>query len=322
MKVPKYSVIIPVFNRPQEVEELLGSLSRQHYRNFEVLIIEDGSSSRCDEVVDKFRDHLTIRYHFKPNSGPGPSRNYGFAHARGDFFVVFDSDCILPETYFEAVEKVMAKESIDAWGGPDRANVEFSPLQRAMGYTMSAFLTTGGIRGGDQQISAFQPRSFNMGIAGRVFHQTGGFKFDRYAEDIELSVRMRKEGYNVRLIRDAFVYHKRRTNLRQFHQQVSNFGRGRAMVGRVHPDAVKVAHWLPTLFVLSVASLPVLYLVVPVLYRLGLAALVIYFVAIFIDGWRCNQNIVVALLAVPSAAVQLWGYGTGFLKEWLRPSKK
>ena len=245
MKQPKYAVVIPVYNRPQEVKELLTSLVEQQYRNFEVIIVEDGSTQRCDTIVDAFRNSLSIQYFYKPNSGPGPSRNFGYEHANGEYMVVFDSDCILPPTYFDAVEEFMAAEKLDAWGGPDRAHDQFTDIQRAMGYTMSSVLTTGGIRGGKKRLGWFQPRSFNMGISKEVYQKTGGFKFDRFAEDIEFSIRMKNAGFKVGLIPDAFVYHKRRTNFQQFYRQVFNFGKGRALVGKVQPGEVKLTHWFP-----------------------------------------------------------------------------
>jgi len=310
---PKYSVIVPVYNRPEEVRELLQSLTKQTFKDFEVIIVEDGSSVRCDTVVDEFRDQLTIEYVIKPNSGPGPSRNIGYARATGLFFVVFDSDCIIPPGYFEAVEKALTQEKLDAWGGPDRAHENFTPLQQAMGYTMSSVLTTGGIRGGKKK--GFQPRSFNMGISKQVFEKTGGFKFDRLAEDIELSVRMRKLGFNVGLIPDAFVYHKRRTTLTQFFTQVHSFGRGRILVGKAHSGEVKITHWFPTLFTLGLFLLPIL-LFLPQIAILYLAVYVLYFIGIFVDSWRHNKSILVAFLSVPAAFTQLSGYGLGFLKQW------
>ncbi|MGC3943460.1 MAG: glycosyltransferase, partial [Chryseolinea sp.] len=233
MSQPRYSIIVPVFNRPDEIDELLASLVTQTYRNFEVVVIEDGSTIRCESIIDRYRDQLLIQYFFKPNSGPGPSRNFGFEQARGSYFVVFDSDCILPSGYFEAVEDSLKANEWDAWGGPDRAHEKFTPIQQAMAYTMSSFLTTGGIRGKAVHIGAFQPRSFNMGMSRRVFEQTGGFRFSYFAEDIELSIRMRQLGLKVGLITEAFVYHKRRATFSQFFRQVSNFGRGRVQVGAV-----------------------------------------------------------------------------------------
>ncbi|MBL7856654.1 MAG: glycosyltransferase [Cyclobacteriaceae bacterium] len=319
MHSPKYSVIVPVFNRPQEVDELLLSLTQQTFRNFEVIVVEDGSTVRCDSVVDCYRDQLSIQYYFKPNSGPGPSRNAGFALAKGEYLVVFDSDCILPPTYFEVVEKGLAENSFDAWGGPDKAHENFTPVQRAMGYTMSSLLTTGGIRGGKKHVGWFQPRSFNMGISRKVFEATQGFAFDRFAEDIEFSIRMKKAGFHVGLIADAFVFHKRRTTLRQFYHQVFNFGKGRALVGRVHPEEVKITHWFPTIFTVGmVFIIVVLPLLGKELFSLGASAYILYFIAIGFHSLYINRNIQVALLSVPSAFLQLCGYGIGFLQESLK----
>jgi glycosyltransferase involved in cell wall biosynthesis len=318
MKTPTYSVIIPVYNRPGEVEELLLSLTRQRRGDFEVLVVDDGSTQRSDMVVDKFRSKLDIHYFFKQNSGPGPTRNYGAGHARGTYLVFFDSDCILPEHYFEAVETALATRKLDAWGGPDRPTEDFTLPQRAMGYTMSSFLTTGGIRGGKRHLSWFQPRSFNMGISRAVFEQLGGFAFDRFAEDIELSVRLKKSGFTSGLIPDAFVYHKRRSTFSQFYRQVWNFGKGRALVGQRHPGEVKLAHWFPTLFVGAVIALPFLCLFAP---RLGTAfatGLALYLVAIFIHALATSKNIIVGFLSIIAAIVQLWGYGVGFFKQWMK----
>ncbi len=313
--IPKYSVVVPVYNRPDELRELLQSLTQQTWKNFEVIIVEDGSTNRSDGVVDEFREKLHIEYIFKPNSGPGPSRNLGFAHAKGEYFVVFDSDCIIPPTYFEEVDKVVTGNKPDAWGGPDRSHKSFTPLQQAMAYTMSSVLTTGGIRGGKKHLGWFQPRSFNMGISRQVYKETKGFAFSRYAEDIELSIRMKKSGFKSVLIPEAFVYHKRRTTLQQFYQQVSNFGKGRVMVGRAHPGEVKLTHWLPALFTLGLAALLVLPIISSVLFFFGAVLYGMFSVAILIDSYQSNQSLVVALLSVPAAWVQLIGYGVGFLTE-------
>lgn len=318
MSRPKYSIVVPVYNRPQEIDELLESLRHQTYRNFEVLVVEDGSSIRCDAVVDRYRDAFPLQYFYKPNTGPGPSRNFGYAKASGEYMVVFDSDCILPPTYFESVENSLRENHWDAWGGPDQAHTNFTLRQRAMGYTMASVFTTGGIRGGKKHIGWFQPRSFNMGISRKVFEATQGFKFDRFAEDIEFSIRMRKGGFKVGLIPDAFVYHKRRTTFGQFFLQVSNFGKGRALVGKSHPEEVKLAHWFPSVFVVGTCSL----LILPFIH-VGFAAFAIsvwlfYFLLIFLDAIRISGSLAVAFLSVPSAFLQLWGYGLGFLKERLR----
>ncbi len=315
MKHVRYSVIIPVYNRPQEVDELLQSLLNQKYTNFEVIIIEDGSTIRSDEIVQRYSDRLNIRYFFKSNSGPGPSRNFGFAQALGEYFVVFDSDCVIPPGYFDVVNAALEKHSWDAWGGPDRAHDSFTPVQRAMGYTMASVLTTGGIRGGKKHLGWFQPRSFNMGISRRVFEATGGFKFDRFAEDIEFSIRMRNAGFKVGLIPDAYVFHKRRTSFAGFYDQVYNFGRGRILVGREFPGEVKATHWLPAIFVIGVSSLVVLPFLSSTLFFLALIVLGCYLFSIFLHSFFINRDVTVALLSVPAAWLQLWGYGLGFLKE-------
>lgn len=315
---PRYSIVVPVFNRPQEVEELLDSLTRQSFRNFEVLLVEDGSTIPAKEVFEKYSQQLNIRYFFKPNSGPGPSRNFGFAHAQGDYFVVFDSDCIIPPEYFQVVENFLQHTPLDAWGGPDRGHKNFTPLQQAMGFTMSSVLTTGGIRGSKKRVGAFQPRSFNMGISRAVFEKTGGFQFDRFAEDIEFSIRMRKLGFKVELIPDAFVYHKRRTTLRQFFRQVSNFGKGRVLVGRAHPGEVKLTHWFPSLYLMGLAIGFVAFPFLPRLAWVIWGGYAMFFAAVMGSALLYTGSLVVSLLAAPASFVQLTGYGLGFLKEKLK----
>ena len=313
MIAPKYSIIIPVYNRPQEVDDLLQSLTKQSFRDFEVLLIEDGSSIKSDVIFEKYSSVLNIQYFYKLNAGPGPSRNFGFEKARGDYFVVFDSDCQIPPHYLESVEKILKTEKLDAWGGPDRGHKNFTPLQQAMAYTMSSIFTTGGIRGGKSK--DFQPRSFNMGISREVFMTTGGFHFDRFAEDIELSIRLKKLGLRVGLIPDAFVYHQRRSTLKEFFRQVANFGKGRVLVGRAHPGEIKLVHWFPSFFLLG------FLFVVPIcIINVHLALVVIllylaYLLAIGIDSFRKTKSVEVAMLSLPSAVIQLAGYGWGFLRE-------
>ena len=315
---PRFSIIIPVYNRPLEVDELLESLTKQTVKEFEVILVEDGSTLSSRDIFEKYADSLAIHYFFKPNSGPGPSRNYGFEKSRGEYFVVFDSDCILPPAYFESVEKVLVVNRLDAWGGPDRGHDKFTALQQAMAYTMSSVLTTGGIRGGENQADRFQPRSFNMGMSRKVFEFTGGFTLDRLAEDIDLSIRMKKQGFRVGLIPEAFVHHKRRTNLPEFFKQVQGFGRGRVRVGKIHPGEVKITHWFPAVFLMGLISIPFLFLFNPIVGSLATGLLLIYLAAIFFDGLKATRSSVVALLGIPSALVQLTGYGLGFLKEKLK----
>lgn len=316
--LPRYSVIVPVYNRPQELEELLDSLTRQTFKNFDVLIVEDGSTSRSETVVEKFSQQLRTHYFYKPNTGPGPSRNFGYQYAQGEYLVVFDSDCIIPPDYFKIVEAALKEHHWDAWGGPDRAHENFTTVQRAMGYTMASVLTTGGIRGGKKRLGWFQPRSFNMGISREVYTKTGGFKYDRFAEDIEFSIRMRKAGFKVGLVPEAFVYHKRRSTLSQFYQQVFNFGKGRILIGQSHPEEIKLTHWFPTFFVMGVCSILILLLISLPLFYTALAGLTLYLLAIGIDSFRVNRSVQVALLSIPSAWLQLWGYGLGFLTTWFK----
>lgn len=318
---PRFSVVVPVYNRPHELDELLASLALQDYKNFEVIVIEDGSSVRSDIIVDRYRDKLKLEYFHKPNSGPGPSRNAGFSRAKGDYFVVFDSDCILPSDYFTSVNTALENFGWDAWGGPDRAHEKFTILQRAMGYTMSSVLTTGGIRGGKKRIGLFQPRSFNMGISRAVYERTKGFTFDRFAEDIEFSIRMHKSGFKVGLIPEAFVFHKRRTTFGQFFHQVKNFGRGRALVGKAHPGEIKITHLFPSAFAVGLFSLPFLAFLSTHFAAFGALCYLLYIVAIFIHSLLQTRDIRVAAFSVPSALIQLTGYGIGFLNEWFAKTR-
>ncbi len=313
MLAPRYSVIIPVYNRPQEVSELLESLTRQTYKDFEVILVEDGSTITSEKVYEQYADKLLVRYFFKPNTGPGPSRNYGFEKASGQYFVMFDSDCVVPEHYFQTVDTFLQTNPLDAWGGPDRGRNDFTPIQQAMAFTMASTLTTGGIRGGNKK--GFQPRSFNMAISRKVFEKTGGFTFNRYAEDIELSVRLKKLGFNSLLIPEAYVFHKRRSTFTEFFQQVSNFGKGRVLVGRVHPGEIKPTHWFPAFFLIGLIVLPFLFLINSNLAILITAAYGVYLLLISIDSFLTTHSFLVSLLSVPAAIIQLTGYGYGFLKE-------
>jgi glycosyltransferase involved in cell wall biosynthesis len=318
MSTPTYSVIVPVYNRPEEINELLQSLTRQSYKDFEVVVVEDGSTLPCQDVVMQYGTVLSIQYLTKPNSGPGPSRNAGFAIAKGQYFVVFDSDCIIPPQYLATVDQALKHEHWDAWGGPDKAHQDFTLLQKAMAYTMSSVLTTGGIRGGKKHLGWFQPRSFNMGMSRGTYERTQGFRFDRFAEDIELSIRMKRAGLHVGLIADAFVYHKRRTNLQQFFKQVFNFGKGRVLIGKLYPHEVKLTHWFPFLFTFGIVSWLAASLFAPFLFSIGAVFFSVYLLAILIHGTFTYQNLFVGVLSVPAAFIQLTGYGCGFISEKLK----
>jgi len=304
------SLVVPVFNRPVEVEELLESLTRQSFADFEVVIVEDGSSLPCDEVVRKFESRLTLQYIQKKNSGPGSSRNVGAQAAKGSYIVFLDSDCVIPSGYMAAVLHRLSTDYVDAFGGPDKADAGFSPIQKAINYSMTSFFTTGGIRGGGEQLDRFMPRSFNMGISREVFERTGGFSAMRFGEDIDLSLRILSNGFKTALLPEAFVYHKRRSNLKQFFKQVYNSGIARIVLHKKHPGSLKLVHLLPAAFVLGVLLLLILSVCCSFWWLLFL---VFYKLAIFVDASIKNASLRIGLLSVAASFVQLGGYGLGFL---------
>lgn len=320
--MPKYSVIVPVFNRPGELDELLESLTKQTYQDFEVIVVEDGSTFKADHIVKKWEQALSLRYFYKENTGQGFSRNFGFEKAEGDFLLVFDSDCLIPPHYFEAVEQHMEREPLDAWGGPDRAHPGFTPLQKAISYSMTSLFTTGGIRGGKKRLTAFHPRSFNMGISREVWEKTGGYIITRMGEDIEFSIRIIDSGFRTGLIEDAYVYHKRRTSLKQFYNQLHFFGRARINISRFYPEELKAVHAFPAAFVVGILLYLLLSLISLKLFGLASLLLLFYFLLIFIDSSLQNESIRVGALSMAAAFVQLWAYGIGFWEELERKLRK
>ena len=311
--MPYFSVIIPVYNRPDEVRELLESLSKQTLKDFEVLLIEDGSVNRCDTVAQEFDKDLNICYFYKENSGRSLTRNYGMERASGEYLIFFDSDCIIPERYFEIVKARLEKDYVDCFGGPDAAHSSFSNLQKAISYSMTSFFTTGGIRGGKKGMEKFTPRTFNMGFSKEVYKRVGGFK-DMFGEDIDLSLRIQKAGFHTVLIRDAFVYHKRRVSFRSFYRQVSVFGRARVDLYLLHPESLKIVHLLPAAFVLG--SLILILLSFFCIW--ALLPLIVYFLALFFESLVCNHSLRIAGLSVLTSIIQLGGYGIGFLSAFIK----
>ena len=310
-----YSVIVPVYNRPDEIYELLKSLTKQTYNQFEVLIIEDGSENRCEQIVRQFKDQLDIRYYYKENSGQGFSRNFGFERARGDYFVVFDSDCLVPPHYFETVTEYLALIPADCWGGPDKAHRSFTPVQKAINFSMTSFLTTGGIRGKKKHLGTYHPRSFNMGISREVWIKTGGYKITRMGEDLEFSIRIIKMGFKTVFIENAFVYHKRRTNLKQFFRQLHFFGRARINISRFYPDELKPIHLFPVLFLVSlIASVLFLLLKIPVL-KSFIWLYFFYALLLFLTSFLREKSLHISFLAVFCAFTQLSAYAIGFISE-------
>lgn len=340
----KYSIIVPVFNRPDEVDELLESLTRQTCKDFEVVIVEDGSEVRCEDVVRKYAGQLDVQYFEKLNSGPGQSRNYGAERSRGEYLIVLDSDVVLPEGYLAEVDKELEANPCEAFGGPDRAHESFTPVQKAINYSMTSFFTTGGIRGGKKKLDKFYPRSFNMGIKKSLYQQLGGFSNMRFGEDIDFSIRIFKSGARCRLFPEAWVWHKRRTDFRKFFRQVHNSGIARINLYKKYPESLKLVHLLPAVFTIGVAVLAVIFLTGFIFALLGLYAaycgakgcnmgmvvvffgiaimivaalpLLLYKLLILTDSSIRNRSLWVGILSIPASFIQLLGYGTGFLRAW------
>jgi glycosyltransferase involved in cell wall biosynthesis len=315
----KFSIIVPVYNRPEETQELLQSLTTQTYQNFEVRIIEDGSTEKAAEIVADFQYQLDLHYHYIANCGQGFARNEGFAHAKGDFFIVLDSDCIIPPHYLQTVCDNILKKKLDAYGGPDHAHSSFTPTQKAISYAMTSLFSTGGIRGGAKSAERFRPRSFNMGLSRQVWEKIGGYRITRMGEDIEFSVRMEQAGFKIGLIREAYVYHKRRTNFRQFYKQLHFFGRARINVRRFFRNELKLVHLFPLCFVVFLLSLLVVPLFSHWLWQIELLGLALYVSLIFTDSLARTRNLQVAFLSIGAVLVQLSAYGIGFLTEIFFP---
>ena len=315
-----YSIIIPVYNRPEELRELLECLCDQTYKQFEVVIVEDGSKERADDVVKSFGSRLDIRYFFKENGGQGFARNHGFEKANGDYFILFDSDALIEPDYLSIVENKLNTQYVDLYGGPDTDHPSFSPIQKAISYSMTSLFTTGGIRGKKNNMGGvFHPRSFNMGLSRAVWEKTGGFLTSRMGEDILFSIAALKLGFKSALIPEAFIYHKRRTKFSQFYRQLKFFGRARINIARYYPSELKLVHTFPVLFTLGVCSIPFWFLLYRPFFYLGLIFLAVYVTLLFLDSLKRNRDLKVAGLSVIAAFVQLFGYGIGFLQEgWKR----
>lgn len=323
-----FSIVIPVYNRPDEVAELLESLSKQTDKGFEVLVIEDGSSVPCEEICKQYEKQLDLHYYFKPNSGRSETRNYGIARATGDWFIIYDSDVIVPPQYIATVRAELAKQpEVDCYGGPDAADSSFSDVQKAINYSMTSIMTTGGIRGATKNKAKFSPRSFNMGISRKCFETVGGYK-NMIGEDIDLSIRIQQAGFKTTLISEAYVYHKRRVDLKKFFRQVNTFGKGRVLLGELHPGSTKLVHLLPAAFVLGNSALvlaAIALLVISLVTKafspwwalLCLAPIALYVLGIFTESLIKNKSLKIAFLSIATAYMQLFGYGTGFLGECL-----
>ena len=311
--MPYFSIIVPVYNRLSEVDDLLASLAEQTDKDFEVVIVEDGSQDKCEPAVEKYRDRIQIKYFFKQNEGRSIARNYGMERAEGDYFLFFDSDCVIPPHYIATLRKALAKHYSDCFGGPDAAHESFSDVQKAINYSMTSFLTTGGIRGGKVQLEKFVPRTFNMGFSRKVWEKVGGFR-EMFSEDIDMSTRIRQAGFSISLFRDAFVYHKRRVNLRLFCRQIYVFGMSRITLYLLYPDSLKLVHCLPAAFLIGSVLLILLSVFCAWWWILPLAA---YLLAVFICALASTRHMKIALLSILTSVIQLGGYGYGFLKAYI-----
>lgn len=307
-----FSIIIPVYNRPDEIEDLLQSLALQTVKNFEVVITEDGSTVDCRKIVDRHSKNLRVKYFYKDNEGRSIARNHSMERAEGDYFVFFDSDCVIPPTYFEQLEKNLTEHPTDCYGGPDAAHDSFTTTQKAINFAMTSFLTTGGIRGGKVQMEKFTPRTFNMGFSREVYDRVGGFR-EMFSEDIDMSKRIEAAGFKTSLMRDCPVYHKRRGNLRKFFRQVYVFGMSRITLKLLYPGSLKLVHAMPACFVVGLAALIVLGIVASPWWFLPIG---VYAAALFVSALISTRSPIVAAKAVPASFIQLIGYGSGFLKAY------
>lgn len=312
----KYSIIVPVYNRPDEVDELLASLLHQEEKDFEVIVVEDGSQVPCGDVCQRYAGQMELRYYEKPNSGPGQSRNYGAERAKGEYLLILDSDVVVPPGYLKAISEELERQPADAFGGPDCSHPSFTDIQKAISYSMTSFFTTGGIRGGKKKLDKFYPRSFNMGIRRDVYLRLGGFSRMRFGEDIDFSIRIFQAGCHCRLFPGAWVWHKRRTDFRKFWRQVFNSGIARINLYKKYPDSLKLVHLLPMVFTLGFAALLLLALVLCASWPL--LPLLFYALIVFLDASVKERSPKIGLLSIAAAFIQLTGYGCGFLQAWWR----
>lgn len=309
---PRFSVIVPVYNRVDEVRDLMDSLSAQTLKNFEVVIVEDGSTDPCGDIVKSY-SNVNASYYFKENEGRSIARNYGLDRAQGEYFVFFDSDCVIPPDYFKILTEALDSNPLDCFGGPDAAHESFTSTQKAINYSMTSFLTTGGIRGGKVSLEKFVPRTFNMGYSRRVYETVGGFR-EMFSEDIDMSTRIRQAGFTIGLIHPAHVYHKRRVDFAKFLRQVYVFGMSRITLKLLYPDSLKIVHALPAVAVIMGVALILLGIFVSPWFLLPIG---VYLVAIFVSAWISTRSLLIALKAVPASIIQIGGYGCGFIKAYL-----
>ncbi len=314
-----FSIIIPLYNRPQEIDELLESLTKQTIKNFDVIIVEDGSNIKSDEIIKKYKEKLNLKYYFKENSGPGTTRNYGAEKSEKDYFIFFDSDCIIPENYMQIVTERLEKKFSDCYGGPDAAMKSFTNIQKAISYAMTSIISTGGIRGASEKAGKFHPRSFNMGFSKQVFLKTGGYSKMRFGEDIDMTLRILENGFTTQLIKEAYVYHKRRTDFKKFFRQIFNSGCARINLYLRHKNSLKIVHFLPTCFLVGNILLLALAIAIALIFKnlslffIFISPLLLFCAIVFIDS-ALKNGLKVGFLSIVAVYIQLCSYGAGFLK--------
>ena len=307
-----FSIIVPVYNRPDEVADLLASLTSQTDRGFEIVLVEDGSTIRCEKQAQEYAGKLRLKYFYKENEGRSPARNYGIERSEGEYLIFVDSDCVLPPDYIENLRSCLSENYADCFGGPDAAHESFTDIQKAINYSMTSFLTTGGIRGGKIQLEKFVPRTFNTGFSREVYEQVGGFR-EMFSEDIDMSTRIRLAGFSIALFRPVKVYHKRRLGFRKFWRQVHVFGMSRITLQLLYPGSMKIVHWLPALFVIFA----LIMIVGAFFWKWMLLPLAIYLVAVWIWGIAATRSMKIGSLGVVTSLIQLCGYGTGFIRAYI-----
>jgi glycosyltransferase involved in cell wall biosynthesis len=308
-----FSIIVPIYNRPDEVAELLESLAKQTYTDFELVLLEDGSTKPCTAEVEKYTSKLNINYIVKKNTGRSDTRNTGMKVARGSYFVFFDSDCIIPKHYFETLNNCLQNDYADCFGGPDKEHPTFTAIQKAVNYAMTSLLTTGGIRGGKINLEKFKPRTFNMGFSRTTYEKIGDFK-DMYGEDIDLSIRINNAGFATKLYRDAFVFHKRRVNLKKFYKQVHIFGQARINLYKLYPDSLKLVHILPTVFIIGSIVIILLAIFASACF---LVFPTIYILLLFLDSLAKTKSVKIAGMSIITSLIQIYGYGLGFMQSFV-----
>ena len=309
---PYFSIIVPVYNRIDEVSDLLESLTHQSDNDFEIVLVEDGSTEPCKAVADQYADRLNLQYYHKSNEGRSIARNYGIVRANGDYFVFVDSDCGLPPDYIEQLHLSLLNDYSDCFGGPDAAHESFTDIQKAINYSMTSFLTTGGIRGGKVQLEKFVPRTFNMGFSRKVYEKVGGFR-EMFSEDIDMSTRIRLAGFGIKLFRNVSVYHKRRVDFKKFWRQVHVFGMSRITLKLLYPGSMKAVPTLPALFVIF----SIIMVLGTIWSRWSIVPLAFYLLCVWIAGIISTRSLKIGSIGVITSLIQLFGYGTGFIKAYV-----